>query len=95
MKLPHLVHTTESGELTLTLDQITTNFANSRFAVELLTLSSFPFNKTEELVANQFSDDKSSSGTFVVSNFFIGSDICTSLPLVNNCWVNLTQHILL
>lgn len=68
-KLPHLVHTPESGELTLTLDQLTTKFSSSRFAVELLTLSTFPFNKSEELVAEQFFDDKSSSGTFVVSNF--------------------------
>jgi hypothetical protein len=68
-KLPHLVHTPESGELTLTLDQLSTKFSSSRFAVELLTLSSFPFNKSEKLVAEQFSDDKSSSGTFVVSNF--------------------------
>lgn len=66
-EFPHLVHNPESGELTLTLDQLKTNYTNSRFAVELLTLSSFPFNKTEELTFNKFSDDVSSAGTFLVS----------------------------
>ncbi|CAH1724042.1 glycosylated lysosomal membrane protein B-like [Aphis gossypii] len=64
-KLPHLVHTPESGELTLTLNNLNTNFTKSRFAIELLTFSSFPFNKTEELSSNTFSDDKLSGGTFL------------------------------
>jgi len=61
---PHLIHTPESGELTITLDHLTTNFTCSRFAVDLLTLSSYPFNKSEELSVNTFSDDKLSGGTF-------------------------------
>lgn len=65
--LPHIVHTPESGELTLTLDKLQTNFKNSRFAVELLTFSSPSFNKYEELLFDTFSDDKSSGGTFLVS----------------------------
>lgn len=64
---PHLIHTPESGELTLILNQLQTFYTNSRFAVELLSISSFPFNKTEELSYNTFSDDKSSGGTFLVS----------------------------
>ncbi|XP_015366639.1 PREDICTED: glycosylated lysosomal membrane protein B-like [Diuraphis noxia] len=63
--LPHLVHTPDSGELTLTLNNLNTNFTKSRFAVELLTSSSFPFNKSEELSSNTFSDDKLSGGTFL------------------------------
>lgn len=65
--LPHIVHTSESGELTLTLDKLQTSFKNSRFAVELLTFSSLPYNKYEELLFDTFSDDKSSGGTFLVS----------------------------
>lgn len=64
-KLPHLVHTPDSGELTLTLNNLNTNFTKSRFAVELLTSSSFPFNKSEELSSNTFSDDKLAGGTFL------------------------------
>jgi hypothetical protein len=63
--LPHLVHTPDSGELTLTLNNLNTNFTKSRFAVELLTSSSFPFNNSEELSSNTFSDDKLSGGTFL------------------------------
>ncbi|VVC30343.1 Lysosomal transcription factor, NCU-G1 [Cinara cedri] len=64
-KLPCLTHTPESGELTITLDQLKTNFTKSRFAVELLSLSSFPFNKSEEISVDTFSDDKLSGGTFL------------------------------
>lgn len=67
-KLPHLFHTPESGELTLTLDHLKTNFNKSRFAVELLTISSYPYNKSEEITVDTFSDDKLSGGTFLVSS---------------------------
>lgn len=69
-KYPHLVHSNESGELTLTLDHLQTNHPNSRFAVELLTLSSFPYNKSEEISVSTFSDDLSSGGVFSVSVIF-------------------------
>lgn len=71
-KFPHLLHTPESGELTLTLDQLKTNFNTSRFAVELLTTSSYPFNRSEALSINRYSDDASSGGTF--SNYFLEAE---------------------
>lgn len=65
--MPHLIHTPESGELTLTLDHFKIDYPQSRFAVELLSFSSFPFNKSEDLSEDSFSDDKLSGGTFLVS----------------------------
>jgi len=64
---PHLVHTPESGELTLTLNQMKTNYNTSRFAVELLTMSSYPFNRSQALSVSQYSDDALCGGTFFVS----------------------------
>lgn len=69
LNFPHLLHTPESGELTLTLDHLETNYNTSRFGVELLTVSSYPFNRSEALSVNKYSDDVSSGGVFSVSQY--------------------------
>ncbi|XP_050548648.1 glycosylated lysosomal membrane protein B-like [Daktulosphaira vitifoliae] len=64
LMFPHLIHTPESSELTLTLDHLTLNNPKSRYAVELLTLSSYPYNATEKMTLKTFNDDSSSGGVF-------------------------------
>jgi len=67
-ELPRLLHSANSTQVDLVLDQLNTNssFTNSRFALEILLASSDTVNATATIVSRKSLDDEHSPGIFTL-----------------------------
>jgi hypothetical protein len=68
--LPHLLHTTNATQIDLVLENMPTSHETSRFAVNLISVSSDPKDASFIVKKHKSLDDEHSPGIFTVSIFF-------------------------
>ncbi|XP_022095872.1 glycosylated lysosomal membrane protein A-like [Acanthaster planci] len=66
--LPHLPHTENSTQLDLTMQNLTSNYVNTRFALEMMVVGSSNGSGGVELKQDTTIDDQYTPGTFSVLN---------------------------
>ena len=65
--MPHLLHTTNATQVDLVLENMPTLYDASRFAVDLISVSSDSKNSSLEIKKHRSLDDEHSPGIFTVS----------------------------
>ena len=65
--LPHLLLSSNASQLDITLNNLSTQYKNSRFALQIVTASSDSANTTLNVKARKTLDDEHSPGVFTVS----------------------------
>ena len=66
-KLPHLQYNANTTQFDIILDNVTTNFDHSRFALEIVLVSTENSSDSAQLNSTRSIDDEHSPGIFEVS----------------------------
>lgn len=64
--LPHLLLSSNASQMDITLNNLSTQYKNSRFAMQIVTASSDPANSTLNIKAKKTLDDEHSPGVFTI-----------------------------
>lgn len=69
--LPHLLLSSNASQMDITLNNLSTQYKNSRYAMQIITASSDPANCTLNIKARKTLDDEHSPGVFTVNKIFL------------------------
>ncbi|XP_065222850.1 glycosylated lysosomal membrane protein-like [Planococcus citri] len=73
-ELPHLLHTENSSQVDLVIDNLTTSYDRSRFAIEYVTFGLNDENSKVRLSAKKTLDDENTPGVFILDTLRVGND---------------------